>query len=729
MATTQAKSILRPGDIIHILRQRWPIGAAIGIVLGLVVTMVQLNETPMYRSGAKLMVEIDPDKMVQVQDMTRSSQAGRIYDTIINAYLERLRSRSMATVVLEGMNERQIAALLEYYPDVPKYTNEAGDEFPQVNGMILGAVSTFWNPNVQTITITAEHPDPKIAQIIVQAYSDSLILMQSSRLEERTGQILTFLEEQSKELQNQLAQGEVELQEFRSEQNLSSVEGSIDLVTQSLSQLRSSLTAKKIDLIALENQITQIDAAEENIESLLEISFITNRDRVSSSLIALQEAETSRKVLAQTYGRRHPIMVENQAVIDTRTSTLERAIQEIIAEIRQDFEVTKTGYDSLLNELKETEAQALELDRMAIDYRVLERKLDVQKQMFDVVAQQFTNTDISSRFDMASIEILDAASLPGEPFSPDAQKAFMMGGFLFFACLIGIPIGLEMLDNRLKTFADIENFVGKPVYGDIKRFRDKSDKELSNAVLGNDEDLAESFRGIYSSLKLYTEIKPPYALIVTSSLPSEGKTFVACNVAAAFSKHQMRTILVDCDLRRPSVHRQFALKNDVGVIEWIESDAKLPTIDNLTSDPHLGIHVINDNLHVLCSGGSTKEPTEIIGHERFNRLISRLKEAYDAVIIDTPPAGLFPDASLAADFAGQTLFVAKHKQVSRQKVRFAVNRLERSNAPVAGVVLNHITGHSVATGYGYYGQNYSYAYGYERDQEKYKSYYEAKPEA
>lgn len=719
-------SPIRLTDLFHIIRQRWQIGGGVGIVLAAVIALALLNKTPLYRSGASMMVEINPEKMIQLQDVAGDNQNNRIYDTIINAYLERLRSQSMARIVLENMSERQLATLRQYYPDAASYTNDAGDEFPLLGGMILGAVQAGWNPEVQTITISAVHHQPKVAQIIVEAYSEALIAMQSNRLEERTGQILSFLEEQSEGLQDKLEQGENQLQQYRSEKNLGSIEGTIDLVDQRLAQLSSALTEQKVALIALRNQLAQIEATEQAIPALVEISFISSRPRIEALSTALDEARSERAVLAETYGRRHPIMVENQAVIDTRSKSLERAIFDVVEEVRRDFEVTQSGYDSLQTELEAAEAEALELDRLAIDYRVLERKLDVQRQIFDVVAEQFTTTDISSQFDMASIRILDPATLPGEPFAPDPKKAIILGGFLFLACFFGIPVGLELMDNRLKTFADIESFVGKPVYGDIKRIKEKSDKELAQAVMQNDEALAESFRGIYSSLKLHTDCKPPYGLIVTSSLPSEGKTFIACNLAETFARHQLRTLLVDCDLRRPAVHRQFGLKNDIGLIEWIESDAPLPNIDGIENDEHLGIARIKDRLHILSSGGSTREPTEIIGHERFNRIMSRLKEAYDIVIIDTPPSGLFPDAALAADYAEQTLFVAKQKEVTRQKVRFAVNRLERTNAPVVGVVLNYITGNSVASGYGYYGQNYSYAYGYEKDQEKYKQYYEEK---
>lgn len=715
-------------DLFHIVRQRWRIGAAVGFIAAGLVAIGMLNQQPVYRTTATMMVEFDPDRMIQLQDVAGSRENNAIYDTIINAYIERLQSRSMAGTIAKGLTEGQQRAIVQTDSDASPSESNAEQTTEAVAGIIRTSISAEWNARVQTITITARHSQPNIAKLIADAYADALISMQSSRLTERTQLVLGFLEDQSEDLQDKIESGENQLQQYRRDNNLGSIEGRIDLISQSLSQLGAALNSKNVEIIAQQNQIDQIDQAKNNLDALLEISFISNRPRIENLAVGLNEALAERTRLAQTFGERHPKMLDNQALIDSRRALLEKEVFSIISEIRNDFLVTKSSYDSLKDKLAEAEAEALELDRLSIEYRVLERQLAVERQIYDQVAEKFTSTDISSQLDLASIQILDPALLPGAPYTPDPLKAALISGFLFIGAFLSLPVGLELLDNSLKTFADIENFVGKPVFGDIKRHTSKTDEALARGVIEGDQDLTEPFRGIYSSLKLQTNCKPPYGLIITSALPSEGKTFVATNLAATFAKHQMRTLLVDCDLRRPSVHRAFDFKNEVGLIEWIESGKPLPGVEQVPLSKELGIFVINDHFHVLLSGGSTREPTEIIGNERFNRLMSRLREAYDALIFDTPPSGLFPDAALTADFAGQTLFVAKQKGVTRQKVRFAVNRFERTNAPVAGVVLNHITGNAVATGYGYYGQNYSYAYGYERDQAKYQKYYDNAPD-
>ena len=717
-------------DALIIIRNRWRIGLAAATIAATLAAALVLNQEPLYQSSAKITVEFNPEKIIQINDVARNNlnQNARFYDSIVNTYLERLRSRSMAQVVLENLPDDKLKLLRNLYPDSGTYLSESGKEIPKLQSLIRQTVQIAWNAKTQIIKISGVSGHPEVSQLVVDGYAEGLILLQGSRISDRTDQILQFLESQSEGLQEKLEDGENQLQQYRADNNIVTIRGNIDLVDEKLGQLGTALNERKVELLGKKNQLDQVEAAGDNLEALLDISFIASRPRVEALSISLDEAESTRALLSKTYGRRHPRMVENQSELSTRENLLRRAVYSVIEEIRNDYLVAQASYETLQEEVKATEAEALELDRLAIEYRVLERKLDVQKQIFDVVARQFTTADISSQFDLASIQLLDGASLPQAPFTPDPKRAYTLAAALFLLCFVSVPLLLELMDNRLKSFADVENFVQKPIYGDLKRFSNKSEKELDQAIINNDEDLIEPFRGIYSSLKLQAELKPPFGLIVTSSVPSEGKSFVASNLGAVFARHNLKTILIDCDLRRPSIHRGFNLKNDLGLLEWIESGNTVPSLDELEQDSTLRITKIKENFSVLSSGGSTREPTEVIGSERFNRIMSRIKEAFDVVIIDTPPSGLFPDAALVADFADNTLFVAKQKEVTRQKVRFAVNRLERTNAPVVGVVLNQISDGSVVRGYGnsYYGENYSYAYGYERDQEKYRKYYEEK---
>ena len=187
--------------------------------------------------------------------------------------------------------------------------------------------------------------------------------------------------------------------------------------------------------------------------------------------------------------------------------------------------------------------------------------------------------------------------------------------------------------------------------------------------------------------------------------------------------HKYKVLLVDCDLRRPTLDRNFAKNNEVGLIKWILNSESILDAKSIVQSPELGISAISKNLDLLCAGGSTNCPTEVLGDPRFNDLVSALKETYDVIIFDTPPVGLFPDATLVADHAMATLFVTRQNQVSRQKLRYSVSVMDRTEAPVVGVVFNGLKDVRSVVGFGRYDGSY-YGYGYEQDATQYNKYYD-----
>ncbi|MGF1531945.1 MAG: CpsD/CapB family tyrosine-protein kinase, partial [Puniceicoccaceae bacterium] len=210
----------------------------------------------------------------------------------------------------------------------------------------------------------------------------------------------------------------------------------------------------------------------------------------------------------------------------------------------------------------------------------------------------------------------------------------------------------------------------------------------------------------------------PYALIVSSTLPEEGKSFVAANTAAIFSRHDYKTLLVDCDLRRPTIARQFGLDNDAGILHWLRSGEAAQMHGNeILDNPDLGIRKLAPSFDVLTTGGSTKSPTEILSSGLFDRLVSAIKTRYEIIIFDTPPIGLFPDATILADFADSSIYVVRQRRVKRTAARHGINLLDRTNARPIGIVLNAVStnpgsgidyGGGTYSAYGHYGH---YGYG------------------
>ena len=439
------------------------------------------------------------------------------------------------------------------------------------------------------------------------------------------------------------------------------------------------------------------------------------------------------QILSKTFLERHPKMVENTAGQEAVEAALWTAIRQARSEFTVGQSTISDELTSLEQKLTEAEQEARRLESLSIEYRVLSRKVEAQREIFDRVTSRFNETSISQQMNLTSMRILDLAALPKRAVWPDTKKiglaSIMLCGFFF----VGVPLGIEFLDNRLRTFADIEGFVGKPILGDVRLIKDKSEVEMAEMTESADAATGEAFASIYGSLRLSLgQFAKPLTLLVTSSVPAEGKSIIVSNLAAQLAAHGLKTLVVDADLRRPSQHRYHNLDNKQGLIEWMRSQQ--PLADELLEDANLGIlkRGQSEKLFLLRSGGSTTHASAILEDPRIDTLVSRLKQEFDVILFDTPPVGVFHDATLLADYADHSIFVARQNETTRQKTRYSVAQMDKSKAKVLGIVFNGVKDIRLAAGYQSYGDygyaSYSnrYQYGYGKDAEKYQKEYEAK---
>jgi capsular exopolysaccharide synthesis family protein len=223
-----------------------------------------------------------------------------------------------------------------------------------------------------------------------------------------------------------------------------------------------------------------------------------------------------------------------------------------------------------------------------------------------------------------------------------------------------------------------------------------------------DEDAVEAVRSLYAQLKLGSRVDAPKTILITSVLPSEGKSFVASNLAGAFAAHGLKTLLMDTDLRRPAQHRAFGLVNDAGLLRWTNQKRTVP--ENALNDPDLGITSCAPNLYLLRTGGTTRRSTEFLDSDTIQGLLGALQKQFDIVIIDTPPAGIFPDALALAEHADEIIYVVRYNHVSRPAVRRIIEHISRTGIDQAGIVLNMMpTGRGSSahySSYGHYGSKY-----------------------
>jgi len=692
-------------DYVLVIRERWLIGLITALIVSSTLVFLQFQQVPLYRASTIVLFELQQNRVVSYQ-APQDNSIGRAPEYILRNHMTDLRSSSFRREVIDSLSSDERDLILMDYRD-PK----TGEE-PNIHAIVAGA-NNIHQLSGHVFGIEFHHRNPEAAALLANRYAVvfSEFLLERSRNSNEAA--IRFLRSQSEELRLKVEQGELAVQQYRQDRNLVSLEENQNLILERLKSISASLNGERLTLLSLQTQVEQVNAALAAGESAYKLPAISRIESIATRINEKSRLESARASLSLRYGRRHPRMIENATALESIERELREATELAVSDLRKRFEDQKEKVTNLENALKAAEQEALHLDQIAIEYNVLRRKLASDRELFSQILQRLNETVIASQLADTSMRIVDRAGVPSTPFTPDRKKIITMGAFAFILCFIGLPILLDFLSSRLKTSSDVEHYIQKPYLGEIHKFRRRKGMQLARVVLNQEPKmLAELFRILYSQIILSVPREFPQVFVITSAVPREGKSFISANLAASFSRHHHRTLLIDCDLRRPSLHKTLGVDNSVGLMTWYESRK---SFDELSLS-ELGVYYIDEDLDFLPAGGATQEATELIRSTRFATLIEHLKGLYDVIIIDTSPAGVFPEAACLGEYADHYVFVARHKAHNRAKIKQIIRRLDQARANVVGVVFNHTESRkSEFYGSKYYDYKY-YAY-YSSDEE------------
>jgi capsular exopolysaccharide synthesis family protein len=338
----------------------------------------------------------------------------------------------------------------------------------------------------------------------------------------------------------------------------------------------------------------------------------------------------------------------------------------------------------------------------------LENQAQVAKNNYSQILDRLTQATTSKYLEKIPVRPLDAAQAAEIPYTPDLgriTKTSIGFGLLVF---LGVAIGLSFIDDRIKSAWDVEQFIGVNLLGIIPDLANLKDSEKYKIILDNKNPAGvEPFLGVYSSVKIHSKLDFPKSILVTSTIPGEGKTLVSSNLAASFARHGKSVLLIDCDLRRPMLHRHYDRTNESGLISWFEAGSPLEGDPAL--NPVLGINAIEENLALLTSGGRSKSPTHLLESDAFGLLLEKLKKHYDLVIVDSPPLGAVTDALLIAERVDEVIYVCRFNRALRKHIRLYIKALRAGKNEVLGIVLNGLTPRRIE-----YYSNYRYYRSYKK---------------
>lgn len=686
-------------DYYIILRERLWIALPIALMVALSVGYIQAREEKMYSATATMQFE-RPERVVISEQVVDSSVRSEVD---LNTYKQILESSRLRTMVVQSLAPEEIKILQRpYLKDL-----SPGATPPSVNSLV-GRVNVQSIRNSFLISVTVQNRDPDGASMLANRFTKQFMHYLIENVGGKNEFAVDYLRSRAEELRLESEAAETRLQEYKRRSNLVSLSASVDIVADRLRSINGALTAVRLERLNLEVLIKQIERFRADNGNLLEISYIASYGSIPNLKVQQSELRKQQAIFSERYLERHPKMIDLANSLDVLDQQIQRNIQQAISDLTTQFSKVSHSEASLEREFKSAENDQLRLGELSVDFKSLENQASVAKNNYIQILDRLNQTTTSKNLENIPVKPLDEARPPSAPFAPNIPgiiKTCIGIGLLVFAA---VAVGLSFLDDRVKSAWDVEGFIGAHLLGIIPELAEVPDSEKHTLVTSNKTSPgSEAFLSVYSSVKIQSRLDFPKSILVTSTIPGEGKTMISCNLAASFARHGKRVLLVDCDFRRPMLHRHFKQTNDLGLIAWFEGGAKIA--DDPLADPLLGITKVDESLYLLRSGGRSKSPTEFLENPIFSQFLDSLKPHFDLVVVDSPPMGAVTDALLISSSTDEVLYVCRFNRAYRKHIRLYIKNLRESKNELLGVVLNGLSPRRIE-----YYSNYRYYRSYKK---------------
>ena len=516
----------------------------------------------------------------------------------------------------------------------------------------------------------------RIANAIGEAYIRQNVEFTSTTTKEAS----TFLTQQLAEQRAKLEASEQALQAYRERTDSVSLEERQNVVVQRLADLNAAVTRANTARIQKESAYNQVKAALENPAAIDTVPLILSNPFVQQQKTELAALQRQRAQLSEKLGPNHPDMVKVGVAIQNAEARIKAEVAQIVSSMRSDYEAAMAEERSLTATLNRQKGEAQDLNRSGIEYGVLQRDNDANRQMFEALLKRTQETGISEELKAGNIRVVDQAETPRGPVSPNTFNNLLIALLGGLALAVGLAFAFEYGDDRIKNPDELKKSLGLPFLGMVPALFDKT--ITTPLITGGAPNLfGESFRSIRTNVLFSSADEGSRLVVVTSSAPGEGKTAVSTNLSLALAQAGHRVLLIDADMRKPRVHEVFARALSPGLSNFLVG-ASLPS-EVIHETPQEG-------LWVMPAGTYPPNPAELIGSKKFKDLTVFLQEYFDWVIIDTPPVMAVTDASIAANLAHGVLFVVGAEMTSKRVAQRAVEQLEMSQARFLGAVLNRV---------------------------------------
>jgi succinoglycan biosynthesis transport protein ExoP len=760
-----------------ILERLWVV--VLCVVAGLFLSLGYLARTPkLYQSHAVLEVDFQEPTMISGEETSsRMRSMFLASQEALRTIEQNLTNRNlMARVVrAEGLAEDGGHALLgrsvvtDEKPapttPTPSKSNAADNSLlardraftpleDGLGGAIAGMVKPVIRRGTRLIDLYITNREPAMAQRLAEAVGREYIRMSIERRSNFSQESLRYLMEEEERLKANLRKSEAAVAEYKAktpdalqlgggaaatgaQTGAGAGGGRGGLVEDKLQELSSKATSAKADRVRLESELHQIDQVGDNVEAMLAIPSIATAPVVVDRRRDVAQLESAVASLAQRYKSKHPKMMAARAALTEGQEALKRAVLGQPAVLRNVLAQARAAETSLGSAASDQEKAALALNKAAIGYQELARQAETDRALYESVLRQIKETNLTKDVKTNAVSIAEHATLPYGPASPNPAKAIALGLLGGLVAGLGFIYGADALDRSLKTVDQAESFLGLPVLAAVpeRTSKKKGDDDTPDGAVTYrlvaevpEGPVAESFRNLRASLSLLGPEIERKVFLFTSALPTEGKSFTSANYALALAQQGHRVLLIDGDLRRPSLQKIFSApgalnaKQIPGVVDYLVGEVGLAEaiiriaasdVDvtrSQTSGEKKFTTATGGQLSILPGGRRAPNPAELLSGQSFGELVAEAARLYDRVVIDSAPLLAVSDTLLMIPHVQTVSLVVRAAKTPRNAVLRAISLLGTASSRPAGIVLNRLPARR-GTGYYYYYASHGYGAG------------------
>jgi len=736
-----------------IKKHRWSVVVCFVAVV-LTTVLLTLTMTPIYVAETTLLIERKAPKVLDVREVqAESALEYDEYDYYKTQY-EILKSRALAAQVIreQGLERNRLFlgeekpsgpvarfwanAITWLHPLLPASPKAEGEISlgvkPELISAYLGGLEIKPVQRTRLVRIAFSTPDPKLSASVANAHAAAYVRQGIDLRSQANETGLRFLEEKLVELKERIEKSETALNQYRRDKGIISLEDKENIVLDRLTDLNKRLTEAEADRITLEAQVQQI--RRDNVALLPAVIDSPLIQALKQQLTTL-EGEAAQ--LAAQFKDDYPRLKQVKAQVEEINRRLDEEIQRVVGGITAAYQTALGKESELRVKMEEQKAATLSLKDASVEYAVLARDVDTNRQLYDSVIQRIKEMGVATELRTSNVSVIDKADPPQAPAKPRKRVNLLFSALVGLLGGVGLAFFFEYLDNTFKTPEEAERELHLPTLcivphfsrinnlgsGGTRRMEQEAEKavvfqgaENGGAVPQGQLDIfrkqlfiahqlsvvSEAYRSLRAGILLSRAEEPPKTILFTSGVHAEGKTSTTLKTAASFAQMGVRVLVIDADLRRPACHHMLRMKSAAGLVEVLTGHDTPQEVIRSTAV---------ENLFLLGSGALPPNPAELVGSRKMHHLLSALREQYDYIFIDSPPVMPVSDALLLSQMVDGVVMVVGGQETPKKVVKEACARLSYARAKVLGTVLNKVD----LQRSGYYYHNYYYYTPYRYD--------------